>query len=117
MAGKVDEVTPEAARKAEKAAEEAEAKLDEASCPPIDFNTFVLSLSTSAIVHLGCAPKEMFGGQEMPPKNLPMAKQTIDCIAMLEDKSQGNLSGEEERLLSQILYDLRMRYVRAAKEA
>ena len=40
-----------------------------------------------------------------------MAKQTIDLIAMLEEKTQGNLTGEEERLLSQVLYDLRMRYV------
>tara|TARA_B100001750_G_scaffold227187_1_gene220593 strand:+ start:2318 stop:2668 length:351 start_codon:yes stop_codon:yes gene_type:complete len=116
VAGQAD-VSPEAARRAEAAADEAEAKLDEAACPPIDFNTFVLSLSTSAIVHLGAAPKELFDGQEPPPKNLPMAKQTIDCIAMLEDKTQGNLSGEEERLLSQILYDLRMRYVRATKDA
>lgn len=115
MAG--EDLSPEAKRAAEKKADEAEAGLDEAACPPVDFNTFVLSLSTSAIVHLGAAPKEMFGGQEPPPKNLPMAKQTIDCIAMLEDKTRGNLSGEEERLLAQILYDLRMRYVRAASEA
>jgi len=113
MAG--DELSPEELRAAEKRADEAEAKLDEAACPPVDFNTFVLSLSTSAIVHLGAAPKEMFGGQEPPPENLPMAKQTIDCIAMLEEKTRGNLTGEEERLLAQILYDLRMRYVRAAK--
>ncbi len=112
-----EDLSPEARRAAEKQADEAEAKLDEAACPPVDFNTFVLSLSTSAIVHLGAAPKEMFGGGEVPPKNLPMAKQTIDCIAMLEDKTRGNLSGEEERLLSQILYDLRMRYVRAASNA
>jgi len=112
-----EELSPEAKRAAEKKADDAEASLDEAACPPVDFNTFILSLSTSAIVHLGAAPKEMFGDQELPPKNLPMAKQTIDCIAMLEEKSRGNLSGEEERLLSQILYDLRMRYVRAASEA
>lgn len=115
MAG--EELSPEAKRAAEKKADEVEAKLDDAPCPPVDFNTFVLSLSTSAIVHLGAAPREMFGDQEPPPKNLPMAKQTIDCISMLEEKTRGNLSGEEERLLAQILYDLRMRYVRAASSA
>ena len=113
MAG--EDLSPEAQRSAEREADEAEAALDEAACPPVDFNTFVLSLSTSAIVHLGAAPKEMFGGEEPPPQNLPLAKQTIDCIAMLEEKTRGNLSGEEERLIAQILYDLRMRYVRAAK--
>jgi len=115
MAG--EDLSAEERRAAEEEADEAEAAMDEAACPPVDFNTFVLSLSTSAIVHLGAAPKEMFGDQDPPPQNLPMAKQTIDCIAMLEDKTKGNLTGEEERLLAQILYDLRMRYVRAAKSA
>ena len=86
-----EDLSPEARRAAEKQADEAEAKLDEAACPPVDFNTFVLSLSTSAIVHLGAAPKEMFGGGEVPPKNLPMAKQTIDCIAMLDEQQSYDL--------------------------
>ena len=105
------------ARKAERAADAAEDRLEEPACPPLDFNTFVLSMCTSAIVHLGHAPQEMFGDDEVPAANLPLAKQTIDCIAMLEEKTQGNLSGEEERLLSQVLYDLRMRYVRAVSKA
>ena len=99
---------------AEKAADEAEERSG-APAPPIDFTTFVLSLSTSAMVHLGTAPAELFGDQGAPPKNLPMAKQTIDLIAMLEEKTRGNLSGEEERLITQILYDLRMSYVAACK--
>lgn len=82
--------------------------------PPIDFNTFILSLSTSALIHLGVNPT----GDESakgPPVNLPLARQTIDLIAMLEEKTAGNLSGEEERLLSSILVDLRMRYVSASQ--
>ena len=47
--------------------------------------------------------------------NLPMARHHIDLIAMLSDKTRGNLSGEEERLLHQVLYDLRMRFIRAAE--
>ncbi len=76
--------------------------------PDIDFNTFILSLSTSALVHLGVAP-----GDAGEAKNLPLAKQTIDIIGILESKTSGNLTGEEERLIAQVLYDLRMRYVAA----
>jgi hypothetical protein len=47
--------------------------------------------------------------------NLPMARQTIDLLALLEKKTRGNLSGEEERLLEQVLCDLRMRYVEVSK--
>lgn len=82
--------------------------------PAIDFGTFVLSLGTSALMHLGVAEDEH--GQKLPP-NLPLAKQTIDCIAMLEEKTKGNLSGEEERILTQLLYDLRLEYVAATKRA
>jgi len=103
--------SPEESKKAEEAAD----AVEETGAPPIDFNTFVLSLSTSVLVHLGAAPEGFFGDQPPPPPNLPLAKQTIDTIAMLEEKTKGNLDGEEERLLAQVLYDLRMRYVAASK--
>ena len=80
--------------------------------PSIDFNTFVLSLSTSALMHLGKLP-----GGENETVNLAHAKQSIDCIALLEEKTKGNLTGEEERLISEVLYDLRLRFVAAAKDA
>ena len=83
------------------------------STPPgIDFNTFVLSLSTSALMHLG-----ELSGSEDTTVNLAHAKQSIDCIALLEDKTKGNLTGEEERLIGEVLYDLRLRFVAAKKEA
>jgi len=82
--------------------------------PPIDFTTFVLSLSTSALVHLGEAA--MPPGEERPVE-LGLARQTIDLIALIEEKTTGNLTGEEERLLSQVLYDLRMRYVAKTQES
>ena len=78
---------------------------------PIDFSTFVLSLSSSAAFHLGIAPHPEGGAQE---QNLPMAKQTIDILSILQEKTNGNLTGEEERLLSEVLYNLRMAYVRAS---
>ena len=80
--------------------------------PEIDFSTFVLSLSHSALVHLGDAPNPASGRSEV---SLPMARQTIDLLALLQAKSQGNLTGEEEHILDQALFDLRMRYVEVAK--
>lgn len=85
---------------------------DETPAPDIDFNTLVLSLSTSALMHLGKLPDA-----EHATVNLAHAKQSIDCIALLEEKTRGNLTGEEERLLSEVLYDLRLRFVAATKEA
>jgi hypothetical protein len=86
----------------------------EGSLPAIDFATFVLSLSHSALVHLGDAP-DPSGGTPKPDVN--MAKQTIDLLVLLQEKTTGNLSGEEERLLDQVLYDLRIRYVEVTREA
>jgi len=85
----------------------------EESLPPVEFTTFVLSLSHSALMHLGEAPDPETGG--VVQKNLLLARQTIDLIAMLEEKTKGNLTGDEERLLAQILFDLRMRYVEKSK--
>jgi len=77
---------------------------------PIDFTTFIFSLSSSAAIHLGLAPHP-----DRPDccENLPMAKQTIDILVLLQEKTKGNLTGEEERMLSDILYNLRMAYVDA----
>lgn len=80
--------------------------------PNIDFSTFVLSLSHSALMHLGEAP-DPESGKMLP--NATLARQTIDLIGMLEEKTKGNLTGEEERLLGQILFDLRLRFVELEK--
>lgn len=83
---------------------------EEESVPEIDFSSFIFSLSSSALLHLGEIPDPISHKRE---KSLPFAKQTIDILAMLREKTQGNLSTEEERLLDNILYDLRMRYIQA----
>lgn len=75
---------------------------------PIDFTTFVLSLASSAFVHLGDAPHPESQKLEA---NLPLAKQTIDILGMLQEKTQGNLTPDEERFLRALLSDLRLRYV------
>jgi hypothetical protein len=80
--------------------------------PKLDFATFVLSLSHSVLMHLGEAPHP---DGEVAQKDLPLARQTIDVLGLLEEKTKGNLTGDEERLLSQVLYDLRMRFVEVSK--
>jgi hypothetical protein len=82
------------------------------SLPEVDFATFVLSLASSAFLHLGQMPHP--DTQKVEP-NLPLAKQTIDILGMLQGKTRGNLSRDEEQLLENLLYDLRLRYVEAAK--
>ena len=77
--------------------------------PEINFPTFVVSLNASALLHLG-AIEDPTTGQKT--KNLPMAKQTIDILSMLEEKTAGNLNNEEKNLLKNILYDLRLMYVK-----
>jgi Domain of unknown function (DUF1844) len=84
------------------------------SLPAIDFATFVLSLSHNVLVHLGDAPDPSGGASK---RDVAMAKQTIDLLAVLSEKTAGNLTGEEERLLDQILIDLRMRYEEVVREA
>lgn len=80
--------------------------------PPVDFHTFVLSLGSSALLHLGEIENPNDGVSQ---KDLPLAKHTIDILVMLEEKTKGNLSTAEERLMESLLYDLRLRYVEAMK--
>ena len=81
----------------------------ETQLPAIDFSTFVISLNSSALVQLGILEEP---GTGQKTKNLPLAKQTIDILAMLEEKTKGNLSRDEENILKSLLYDLRMLYVK-----
>jgi len=92
--------------------DEAQGGATGSNLPGIDFATFVLSLSHSALVHLGDAPNPVNGA---PDQNLPMARQTIDLLGLLEQKTRGNLSGQEERVLQQAVYDLRLRYVEVSR--
>jgi Domain of unknown function (DUF1844) len=80
--------------------------------PEIDFSTFVVSLSSSVLIHLGVVPDPMTREKK---KDLATAKQTIDMLGMLQEKTRGNLSSEENQLLEGLLYDLRMRYVSESK--
>jgi hypothetical protein len=79
--------------------------------PEIDFTHFIVSLSTSALIQLG-EIQDPF--TQKTAKSLLLAKQTIDLIAMLQEKTKGNLAPEEKKMIESVLYDLRMRYVKAA---
>ena len=70
-----------------------------------------MSLSSSALLHLGEIPDPQTGQKQ---QDLPLAKHTIDTIGMLKEKTQGNLSDEEQKFLDSMLTDLRWRYVRAS---
>jgi hypothetical protein len=77
--------------------------------PPVNFTNFVISLSTSALFHFGDFPEYEGGKAE---KNLPAAKQTIDILDMLNEKTKGNLDQNEASLIQGVLYELKMRYVK-----
>jgi hypothetical protein len=118
-----DEETPAAPKEEEQAASSTEetreteaaetSQTDESDeqppMPEINFATFVVSLNASALLHLGAIEDPTTGKTD---KNLPMAKQTIDILNLLEEKTVGNLSKDEENLLKSILYDLRIIYVK-----
>lgn len=78
----------------------------------MDFPTLVLSLTTTAMFQLGMAPNPTTQKVE---KDLPAARQTIDILAVLKEKTQGNLKAEESRLLDQCLNDLKMTFVQASQ--
>lgn len=77
--------------------------------PKINFATFIFSLNSSVLVQLGLMDDPATGKKT---KNLLLAKQTIDILGMLEEKTRGNLTKDEETMLKNILYDLRMIYVK-----
>lgn len=96
-----------------KAAEAAGPKT-EGPLPEISMASFIMSLGTSVFFHLGELPHPETGVSE---KNLPLAKQTIDLLGLLREKTRNNLTTEEENMFDHLLYDLRMRYVKEITRA
>ncbi len=114
------EPTPEVEEQASSSAEESPATeaqerpsaagaQQEAPLPEINFATFVVSLNASALLHLGAIEDPNTGQTN---KNLAMAKQTIDILKLLQEKTEGNLTTDEKNLIKNILYDLRIIYVK-----
>ena len=80
--------------------------------PEINFPSLIFSLSSTALFHLGELPDPQTNEKK---KDLPLAKHTIDTIAMLKEKTAGNLTGDEEKFIENVLTDLRLRYVKEKK--
>jgi len=82
--------------------------------PAIDFSTFILSLSTSALYHMGIVLHPESG--EAADPNPLLARQAIDTLEMLHEKTRGNLDAEEKKLFEGLLYELRMRFLKFTKQ-
>lgn len=93
----------------------AKASTDEPSCaapaPPVTFSSFVISLGSSSLMLMG---EQLDPQQASMPVNLPQAKEIIDLLSVLEDKTKGNLTSDEQTVLRDMLYALRMKYVTLA---
>ena len=85
---------------------------DKQKLPPIDFASFIISLSTSVLIYLGEIPDPLSNEKK---EDFMSAKQTIDLISLLKEKTRGNLTQQEEEFMENILYDLKMRFVKASK--
>lgn len=108
--------TPETPKQASSQAAPAQERgaADQANAlPEIDFSTFVISLSTQALMHLGEIANPVSGKIEA---DIGVAKQMIDILAMLKTKTNGNLNTNEAQMMEGILFDLRMKYVEAVKK-
>jgi uncharacterized protein DUF1844 len=75
----------------------------------ISFTQFVISLASSAAIHFGDMPDP--SGTKVSEPNLEGARQMIDILSLLEEKTKGNLTLEERQVLESVLYELRMRFV------
>lgn len=82
--------------------------------PEINFSSFIISLSSSAFMHLGDIPNPATGKEE---KDLALAKQTIDLLGMIREKTRNNLTRDEENLFDHLLTDLRLRYVKETSQS
>lgn len=82
--------------------------------PPMDFSMLLFSIAGSVQVHLGLIPNPATGKAEV---NLPVAKQTIALIEILQTKTRGNLTDDEAKLIEHMLYELRIMYLEKQKGA
>jgi Domain of unknown function (DUF1844) len=80
---------------------------------PIDFTAFLLGLASTALIHLGAAPNPETGGQLRV--DLVQARQSLDLLSLLREKTRGNLTAEEEQLFTNLLTDLRLKFVEASR--
>ncbi len=80
---------------------------------PIEFNTLLLALASTALMHMGEAP---YPETKTAQVNLVLARQSMDLLGVLRDKTRGNLTAEEDKFFDSLLADLRLRFVEASKK-
>ena len=103
--------TPSPVKEAASSADAASEASRTTPVPPVTFSSFVISLGSSSLMLMG----EQLDPQQSPmPVNLPQAKEIIDLLSVLEDKTKGNLTSDEQTVLRDMLYALRMKYVTLA---
>ena len=102
----------EQAGREEAAEQSADQNMGSGPLPPVEFNGLILSLSHAAMIHLGQAPDPNTG---QVSADLDLARHTIDTIALLHEKTQGNLTEDEQQLIDHALAELRMAFVKLAK--
>ena len=90
-----------------------EKKAEPVSPSQIDFSTLCFSLATGALINLGVAPDPV---TQKTQKNIELAKQNIDILSLLQEKTKGNLAGEEKQLLENLLTEVRLRFVEASSK-
>jgi hypothetical protein len=112
-AAEAQEAANQASPQTTAAQERVESAAQPDALPEIDFSTFVISLSTQVLMHLGEIANPVSGNVEA---DISVAKQMIDILAMLNEKTRGNLNANEAQLMEGILFDLRMKYVEAVKK-
>lgn len=83
-------------------------KRDSTMLPEVTFSTFVLSLASSALVHLGEVPNPETGSTA---RDEALARNAIDVLTMLDDKTRNGLTPDESKLIRDVLYELRMKFV------
>ena len=111
--GEMKEERPHDEKKREEKGEEAgKDDVKRQPLPEVNFSSLIFSLSSSALLHFGQIVDPQTGEKK---KDLALAKHTIDTIAMLKEKTKGNLSDEEEKFLENILTELRWQYVKKTK--
>lgn len=82
--------------------------------PIIDFSTFIFSLGSAALINMGAVANPVSNKTE---RNLSEAKQNIDLLSMIQEKTKGNLSSDEDKLMQNLLHSLRMRYIEESKKS
>ncbi len=112
--GRGEEASPAASASGPPAAEPAPAESHQADAHghaghlPVNFSSFVISMGSSALMLMG---EQLDPQQPAMPLNLPQAKEIIDLLSMLEEKTRGNLTPDEQVVMKDMLYALRMKFV------